>query len=343
YSTDELKELEEKILSSNDLAAKLEEALYNELKEKLLSQITKLKAISESVARLDVLTAFAEISKNNNYVRPQIVESDKPMIIKDGRHPVVEVISKEKFVANDTLLDVGDNRTMIITGPNMAGKSTYMRQNAIIAIMAHLGCFVPAKSAQIPLIDRVFTRVGASDNLIFDQSTFMVEMIEVASILQNATRSSLLILDEVGRGTSTYDGLSIAWAVIEHITNKIGAKTLFATHYHELLGLENMLCGVKNYKIAVKEFDGSIVFLRKIMRGGANRSFGIEVAALAGVPAAVTDRAKVILKSVESGDLTLIVALDEEENEAGKQDSEIEKILKELDLNNLSPMQAFMV
>ncbi len=343
YSTDELKELEEKILSSNDLAAKLEEALYNELKEKLLSQISKLKAISESVARLDVLTAFAEISKNNNYVRPQIVESDKPMIIKDGRHPVVEVISKEKFVANDTLLDVGDNRTMIITGPNMAGKSTYMRQNAIIAIMAHLGCFVPAKSAQIPLIDRVFTRVGASDNLIFDQSTFMVEMIEVASILQNATRSSLLILDEVGRGTSTYDGLSIAWAVIEHITNKIGAKTLFATHYHELLALENLLGGVKNYKIAVKEFDGSVVFLRKIMRGGANRSFGIEVAALAGVPAVVTDRAKVILKSVENGDLTLSAAFDEEENESNRQDSEIEKILKELDLNNLSPMQAFMV
>ncbi len=343
YSTDELKELEEKILTSNDLATKLEEALYNELKEKLLSQLNKLKAISENVARLDVLTAFAEISKNNNYVRPEIVESDKPMVIKEGRHPVVELISKEKFVANDTLLDVGDNRTMIITGPNMAGKSTYMRQNAIIAIMAHLGCFVPAKSAQIPLIDRVFTRVGASDNLIFDQSTFMVEMIEVASILQNATKASLLVLDEVGRGTSTYDGLSIAWAVIEHITQKIGAKTLFATHYHELLALENMISGVKNYKIAVKEFNGTVVFLRKIMRGGANRSFGIEVASLAGVPSAVTDRAKVILKSVENGDLTLDATFDEEESEQSKQSSEIEQILKELDLNNLSPMQAFMI
>lgn len=342
YSTDELKELEEKILSSNDLANRLEEALYNELKDKLLSQLNKLKAISESVARLDVLTAFAEISKNNKYVRPTIVVSDKPMIIKEGRHPVVEVISKEKFVANDTLLDVGENRTMIITGPNMAGKSTYMRQNAIIAIMAHLGCFVPAKCATIPIIDRVFTRVGASDNLIFDQSTFMVEMIEVASILQNATRSSLLILDEVGRGTSTYDGLSIAWAVIEFITQKTGAKTLFATHYHELLGLENMLDGVKNYKIAVKEFNGGIVFLRKIMRGGANRSFGIEVASLAGVPSIVTERAKVILKSVENGDLTLSAEYADDSEEE-KQDSEIEKILKDLDLNNMSPMQAFIV
>ena len=342
YSTDELKELEEKILSSNDLITKLEETLYNELKDKLMSCMNKFKTISESIARLDVLTAFAEISKNNKYVRPEIVEADKPMTIKEGRHPVVEIISKEKFVANDTILDVGENRTMIITGPNMAGKSTYMRQNAIIAIMAHLGCFVPAKSATIPLIDRVFTRVGASDNLIFDQSTFMVEMIEVASILQNATRSSLLILDEVGRGTSTYDGLSIAWAVIEHITQKIGAKTLFATHYHELLGLENMLDGVKNYKIAVKEFNGGIVFLRKIMRGGANRSFGIEVASLAGVPSAVTDRAKVILKSVENGDLTLSNEYVDE-TAGQKQDSEIEKILKELDLNSTSPMQAFMI
>ena len=342
YSTDELKELEEKILSSNELALKLEEALYIELKSRLLMQINKLKAISESVAKLDVLTAFAEISKNNKYVRPKIVDSHKRMIIQEGRHPVVEVISKEKFVANDTLLDVEDNRTLIITGPNMAGKSTYMRQNAIIAIMAHLGCFVPAKSAEIPIIDRVFTRVGASDNLIYDQSTFMVEMIEVASILRNATKSSLLILDEVGRGTSTYDGLSIAWAVIEHITKQIGAKTMFATHYHELLTLESTLDGVKNYKIAVKEFNGGIVFLRKIMRGGANRSFGIEVASLAGVPSAVTDRAKVILKCVENGDLTLSTDYTDESKEQ-TQESEVEKILKELDLNNMSPMQAFLV
>lgn len=341
YTTDELKQLEEQILNSEERAAQLETALYEQLKGKLLRAIPQLKSIADAIAKLDVLTAFAEVSKSNNYVRPKIVESDQPMIIKDGRHPVVEIIAKEKFVANDTLLDEGENRTLIITGPNMAGKSTYMRQNAIIAIMAHVGCFVPAKSAQIPIIDRVFTRVGASDNLIFDQSTFMVEMIEVASILQNATKDSLLILDEVGRGTSTYDGLSIAWAVIEHITENIGAKTLFATHYHELLQLENRIQGVKNYKIAVKDFNGSIVFLRKIMRGGANRSFGIEVASLAGVPACVTDRAKKILKAVESGDVTTKIEYDE--TEEVKETSEVEKILRVVDLNNMSPMQAFMV
>ena len=342
YYTDELKGLEEKILSCEDSALKLEAQIYNDLKNKLLSVINCLKSISSCIARLDILTAFAEVSKSNGYVRPEIVESSKPMIIKEGRHPVVELLTKDKFVANDILVDEGENRTLIITGPNMAGKSTYMRQNAIIAIMAHLGCFVPAKSAQIPIIDRVFTRVGASDNLILNQSTFMVEMIEVASILQNATKNSLLILDEVGRGTSTFDGLSIAWAVIEHITEKIGAKTLFATHYHELLQLEEKLNGVKNYKIAVKEFNGTVVFLRKIMRGGANRSFGIEVASLAGVPSSVLDRAKVILKAVESGEITS--GLDNLESESEeKQMSEVEKILSEIDLNNLSPMQAFMV
>lgn len=342
YYTEELKELEEKVLSCEESALKLEAYLYKELKNKLLSVINSLKSISECIARLDILVSFAETSKSNNYVRPQIVESDSPMIIKEGRHPVVELLTKEKFVANDVLLDE-ENRTLIITGPNMAGKSTYMRQNAIIAIMAHLGCFVPAKYASIPVIDRIFTRVGASDNLILNQSTFMVEMIEVAAILQNATKNSLLILDEVGRGTSTFDGLSIAWAVIEHITNKIGAKTLFATHYHELLQLENKLDGVKNYKIAVKDFNGTIVFLRKIMRGGANRSFGIEVASLAGVPACVTERAKVILKAVESGEINANLEKLEEENSETEHRSEIEKILSEIDLNNISPMQAFMV
>ncbi|MGN0805242.1 MAG: DNA mismatch repair protein MutS [Candidatus Coproplasma sp.] len=343
YFTDELKELEEKILNSEDCALKLEARLYNELKERLLNRIDDLKNIAENIGKLDVLVSFAEVSKNNKYVRPLIVESDKAMIIKDGRHPVVEKIAKDKFVPNDTLLDESENRTLIITGPNMAGKSTYMRQNAIIAIMAHIGCFVPATSAQIPLIDRVFTRVGASDNLIYDQSTFMVEMIEVASILQNATKNSLLILDEVGRGTSTYDGLSIAWAVTEHITQKIGAKTLFATHYHELLELENKISGIKNYKIAVKEFNGKVVFMRKIMRGGANRSFGIEVASLAGVPACVTDRAKKILKAVESGEATFDVYADMDEQVSQSEPSEIERILKEIDLNNLSPVQAFMI
>lgn len=344
YYTDELKQLEDKILTANDTALRLETQIYVNLMSDLLKQINAIKTISENIARLDILTAFAEISKSNNYVRPKIVESSEPMIIKEGRHPVVEAITKEKFVPNDTLIDEGDNRTLIITGPNMAGKSTYMRQNAVIAIMAHLGCFVPAKSAQIPIIDRIFTRVGASDNLIYNQSTFMVEMIEVASILQNATKNSLLILDEVGRGTSTYDGLSIAWAVIEHITQKIGAKTFFATHYHELLQLEDSIDGIKNYKIAVKEFNGTIVFMRKIMRGGANRSFGIEVASLAGVPESVTKRAKAVLKAIESGDITAAeVRTEENEVALTPQLAEVEKILKDLDLNNLSPMQAFIV
>ena len=341
YTTDELKELESKILGSEEKALKLEVQLYNFVKSVLTENINKLKTISSAIALLDVLVCFAEIAKTNKYVRPQIVESDKPLIIREGRHPVVEVISKERFISNDTVLDEDENRTMILTGPNMAGKSTYMRQTAIITLMAHLGCFVPAKSAQIPLVDRVFTRVGASDNLISDQSTFMVEMIEVASILQNATKNSLLILDEVGRGTSTYDGLSIAWAVIEHLTQKIRAKTMFATHYHELTELESKLDGVKNYKISVKEINGGVVFLRKIMRGGANRSFGIEVASLAGVPQTVTDRAKSILKSIESGDRKFERAAPVEENEVPR--SEVETILSEVDLNTLSPMQAFML
>lgn len=339
FTTDELKELESKILTCGELVSKLEIELYEQIKSVLLEYIEKIKGISSAIALLDLLVSFAEVAKVNKYVRPQIVENSKPLIIKEGRHPVVEAISKDKFIPNDTLLDGGENRTMIITGPNMAGKSTYMRQTAIITIMAHLGSFVPAKSAQIPLTDRVFTRVGASDNLISDQSTFMVEMIEVASIIQNATKNSLLILDEVGRGTSTYDGLSIAWAVIEYLTENIGAHTMFATHYHELTELENLIEGIKNYKIAVKEINGSVVFLRKIMRGGANRSFGIEVASLAGVPAKVTDRAKQILKIVESGERTRV----EEVEDAVAESSEIEKILKDVDMNNLSPMQAFML
>ena len=341
YTTDELKGIEEKILSSEDSALKLEAELYLQIKEILSSNINNLKKLSAAVAQLDMLISFAQVAKSNRYVRPSIVPPSSALVIKEGRHPVVEVISKERFVANDTLLDEGENRTMIITGPNMAGKSTYMRQTALIVLMAHIGSFVPAKSAEIPVTDRIFTRVGASDNLIFDQSTFMVEMIEVAAILQNATKNSLLILDEVGRGTSTYDGLSIAWAVIENLTQKIGAKTMFATHYHELTELESRMEGVKNYKIAVKEINGSVVFLRKIMRGGANRSFGIEVAALAGVPREVTDRAKQILKAVERKEGATVSYAEGEEEE--KQPSEVERILRETDMNNLSPMQAFMI
>lgn len=343
YITTELKKLEEEILSSEELSLKIEENIFSELKSYLLNYIERFKIISKAIAKLDMIISFAEIAKTNKYVRPKIVDANEQLKIVEGRHPVVEIISKERFVANDALLDQNENRTMIITGPNMAGKSTYMRQTAIIAIMAHLGSFVPAKSAEIPLIDRVFTRVGASDNLISDQSTFMVEMIEVATILQNATQNSLLILDEVGRGTSTYDGLSIAWAVIEHLTNHIKAKTLFATHYHELTELESKMEGVKNYKIAAKEINGNIVFLRKIMRGGANRSFGIEVASLAGVPASVTGRAKQILKMVESGEADFIDRTLENDEDVVVQESEVERILKEVDINSLSPMQAFML
>ena len=232
-----------------------------------------------------------------------MVENSNQLILVESRHPVVEAISKQRFVPNDCLLDNAENRTMIITGPNMAGKSTYMRQVALISIMAHIGSFVPAKKAQIPIIDKIFTRIGASDNLIYDQSTFMVEMSEVAYIINNATEHSLLILDEIGRGTSTFDGLSIAWAVVEYATSIIKAKTMFATHYHELTELEDIIKGVKNYKFTVKEWQGSIMFLRKVMRGGANKSFGIEVAELAGVSKDVTDRAKIILKKLENSDI----------------------------------------
>lgn len=340
YTTDELKELENKILSSEEVSLRLEAQIYDYIKSVLSDNIDNFKTIATAVAQLDLISCFAEVAKTNRYVRPQIVGSEQAMIIKEGRHPVVEAISKERFISNDILLDEGENRTMILTGPNMAGKSTYMRQTAIITIMAHLGCFVPAKSAQIPLVDRIFTRVGASDNLISDQSTFMVEMIEVAAILQNATKHSLLILDEVGRGTSTYDGLSIAWAVTEFINENIRAKTMFATHYHELTEIEHKLSGVKNYKISVKEINGGIVFMRKIMRGGVNRSFGIEVASLAGVPVEVTDRAKEILKQIESGEKQF-----EEYDESEDQPvvSEVEAILKDIDINSVSPMQAFLI
>ncbi len=340
FITAELKELEEKILNSDEQSLKLEMAIFEQITQVLAQNISRFKKISAAVAMLDVLVSFAEVAKSNRYVRPKMCESDGALLIKEGRHPVVEAISKEKFIPNDLLLDEDENRTMILTGPNMAGKSTYMRQTAVIVLLAHIGCFVPAKSAQIPIVDRIFTRVGASDNLIMDQSTFMVEMIEVASILQNATKNSLLILDEVGRGTSTYDGLSIAWAVIEHLTNHLGAKTMFATHYHELTDLENRISGIKNYKIAVKEINGSVVFLRKIMRGGANRSFGIEVASLAGVPQTVTQRAKQLLKMIEKGEAKFESTPQEEEQ---AQLSEVERIISEIDMNALSPMQAFMV
>ena len=371
YITEELKKFEEEILSAQDRALRLELEIFDKFKKLLSGKIETLKTIAKAFSALDVLCSLAFVSKKYDYVRPEITESDKPLDIVGGRHPVVERIGKERFIANDALLDCDENNMLVITGPNMAGKSTYMRQVALITIMAHIGCFVPARSASVPLTDRVFTRVGASDNLIFDQSTFMVEMSEVALILRAATQKSLLVLDEVGRGTSTYDGLSIAWAVVEYICKKVRAKTLFATHYHELSELEGVLAGVKNYKITVKEVDGGILFLRKIMRGSANRSFGIEVAALAGVPGEVTARAKVILKRLEKNDLakngeamitsgeTEAAAYnDEKPNEsannsannavnsgaggaADKALNEIGRVLKDVNADDLTPRQAF--
>ena len=345
YITEELKEIEEKVLTSGEKALRLETQIYQRLMQILLENLQDLQKISSALATLDCLVSFATIAKERRYVRPTIKESGAPLLITDGRHPVVEAITKDRFVPNDTILDNGDNRCAVITGPNMAGKSTYMRQVALITLMAHIGSFVPAKSAEIPVTDRIFTRVGASDNLIFDQSTFMVEMMEVATILQRATKDSLLVLDEVGRGTSTYDGLSIAWAVIEFLASQVRAKTLFSTHYHELTELEDSLEGVKNYKVTVKELNGVIVFLRKIARGGAHRSFGIEVASLAGVPKEVTARAKLILKALEKNDLMSgkkkIVVEEEEKQE--KTLTEVEKILMQTDVNTLSPMQALLL
>ncbi len=344
FITEELKELEVKILSSEELSLQLEQRLFNEIKDYLRNLVEDLQITADAIADLDVICSLAMVSKENAYVKPEILESDKPLNIVDGRHPVVEAISKQKFIANDTLLDNDENRTMILTGPNMAGKSTYMRQVALITLMAQIGCFVPAKVAEIPITDKIFTRIGASDNLISDQSTFMVEMSELASILNNATKNSLLILDEIGRGTSTFDGLSIAWAVVEHITSKIKAKTLFATHYHELTEIEGILDGVKNYKITVKEQGGSIVFVRKIMRGGANRSFGIEVAELAGVPKDITLRSKQILAKLEKADLSKQYKKTEKQELLDKKEySAVEKTIQELDIENLSPVQAFSV
>ncbi len=346
YITEELKILEEKIFSSDEKAMQLEERIYKQILDVLSGQIEGLKSIAYHLGLLDCLVSLATVAKERRYVRPKMKESGAALSIVEGRHPVVEAISKDRFIPNDATLDNGENSCAIITGPNMAGKSTYMRQVALIALMAHVGSFVPAKSAEIPLVDRIFTRVGASDNLIFDQSTFMVEMTEVAAILLHATKDSLLILDEVGRGTSTYDGLSIAWAVIEFIVKNIQAKTLFSTHYHELTELETKLAGVKNYKVTVKEFNGAVVFLRKIARGGANRSFGIEVAALAGVPKEVTNRAKGILKTLEKNDIArgkVQLEIPEEEEKVGRQYTEVEKIIKDVDVNTLSPLQALML
>jgi len=347
YITQQLKELEDKILSSRERVISLELRLYEELRLKIAEQTERIQKTAEAVAKLDVFTGFATLAVENNYCRPEIA-TDGVLSIQDGRHPVVEMLlgSSQRFVANDSLLDNNQNRIAIITGPNMAGKSTYIRQVAIIVLMAQIGCFVPAKSAHIGLVDGIFTRVGASDDLSTGQSTFMVEMNEVAQILQSATSNSLLILDEVGRGTSTFDGMSIARAMIEYIADKkkLGAKTLFATHYHELTDLEQLLPCVKNYNTAVKKRGDEITFLRRIVPGSVDDSYGVEVSKLAGIPDWIIKRAHEILSDLEENrPVSQRKTKNIEQNEwqmSFAAESAVETAIKKLDLNTLTPLEA---
>lgn len=362
FYTDELKEMEDKILGSEDRLTHLENQIYFEILSEISSQVERIQKTAKALSQLDVLISLAITAEKNHYCRPRINENGT-LKIEKGRHPVVEkMIPAGTFIDNDTILDNKDNRMAIITGPNMAGKSTYMRQTALIVLMAQIGSFVPAKSANISIVDRIFTRVGASDDLASGQSTFMVEMNEVANILMNATKDSLLILDEIGRGTSTFDGLSIAWAVVEYVSNPklIGAKTLFATHYHELTELEGKLPGVHNYCSAVKEGNDGIVFLRKIVTGGADRSYGIEVAKLAGLPEAVIDRATELQEQLANNDLSQIaesIAVSSQKKDKKKKeeddldfqqlsffatetDDDIIQEIRDLDLSNMTPLDA---
>ena len=368
YSTDELEDIAGKILGAEDRLYGLEYDLYCELRDKLGLEVKRVQKTAKIIADLDAIASLAYVAEKNHFVRPSMNEEGRINII-EGRHPVVEkVLDNDSFITNDTYLDNDLNRVSIITGPNMAGKSTYMRQVALIVLMAQIGSFVPAKSADIGIVDRIFTRVGASDDLASGQSTFMVEMSEVANILRNATANSLLILDEIGRGTSTFDGLSIAWAVVEYISSKdlLGAKTLFATHYHELTELEGKLEGVNNYCISVKEVGDDIVFLRKIIKGGADKSYGIQVAKLAGVPEVVLARAKEIAAELSEHDITVTAAADimpkilEDVHSKGKskgrskdtdgqlslfgnaEESSVVADIKALDLSNMTPMKALL-
>lgn len=363
YITPELKEMEDMILGAEDKLVQLEYELFRELRGQIAKNVVRIQKTAKALAKIDVFASLALISEQNHYCRPSLNQNGR-IDIKNGRHPVVEkMINNDMFIANDTYLDNQKNRISVITGPNMAGKSTYMRQTALIVLMAQIGCFVPAETADIGIVDRIFTRVGASDDLASGQSTFMVEMTEVANILRNATGNSLLILDEIGRGTSTFDGLSIAWAVVEHISNPklLGAKTLFATHYHELTELEGKLDNVNNYCIAVKEKGDDIVFLRKIVKGGADKSYGIQVAKLAGVPDSVIERAKEIAEELGRHDIVdFTEILSNKKNSATKKkkehldevdltqmslfdavnDNDIIEELKEIDVGNLTPIEA---
>lgn len=352
YITPELKEIEDTIINAEEKLNDLEYELFSQVRKTVAANIERIQKTAAAVAECDVIRSLAEVAEKNNYVKP-VVDTSGELDIKNGRHPVVEqVMRSDRFIPNDINLDTGENRLAIITGPNMAGKSTYMRQTALLVLMAQIGSFVPADGARIGITDRIFTRVGASDDLATGQSTFMVEMIEVANILNNAGRNSLLILDEIGRGTSTFDGLSIAWAVLEHIALKIGARTLFATHYHELTELEGKVDGVKNYCVSVKEQGDEVIFLRKIVRGGTDRSYGVHVARLAGVPTEVTKRADEILNALGSYSVTGGKSAENNGSEdymytaaaAGEGEmlkfSEVGNELKELDLNTLSPIDA---
>lgn len=344
FITEELKELEMRVLSAKDRVVQLEYELFDGVRRKAAAEIIRFQKTAAAIARLDSLCSLAEVAANNDYCRP-LVDNSGVIHIKDGRHPVVEQMIKTPFVSNDTMLDGGENRCAIITGPNMAGKSTYMRQVALITLMAQIGSFVPAKIAQIGIADAIYTRVGASDDLASGQSTFMVEMSEVADILKNATKNSLLILDEIGRGTSTYDGMSIARAVLEFVAEKrkLGARALFATHYHELTEMENELQGVKNFNIAVKKRGDDIIFLRRIVPGGADDSYGIEVAKLSGIPESVIKRAKDILKqTIEDGVITYRTAAAPQAQLPIELQgaSELLKELQMLDVNTLTPIEA---
>ena len=347
YFSMELKDMESKILGSKDDALRLQLKIYNELKEYLICNIIDIQNLAKNIAGIDCITSLAQVSRKNNYSRPSI-NTNGIINIKNGRHPIVEAkFKKELFIPNDTLLNQKDEMIHIITGPNMAGKSTYMRQVALIVIMMHVGCFVPADSADISIVDRIFTRIGASDNLSRGESTFMVEMKEVSNIVSNATSKSLLILDEVGRGTSTYDGLSIAWAIVEYIANRIGAKTLFATHYHELVALEEKFDCIKNLTIEVEKTNDDIIFLRKIIRGFTNNSYGIEVAKLAGINNEIINMASSILKTLEDKEQgnfkEKMNSISKDNYEqipiASENNKYIEKISK-IDINSVSPIDA---
>lgn len=351
FVTEELRELENKILNAEEKLADIEYAMFSDIRKYASEQADSLRKLAKIISELDLVISFAHVSMDNNYVMPKIVEKGNFNIV-NGRHAVVERKSKSPFVPNDYYLDNDENRLLIITGPNMSGKSTYLRSCALIAVMAHCGCFVPADMAEIPLLDRIFTRVGASDNLSRGESTFMVEMVETANILQNATRSSLIILDEIGRGTSTFDGISIAWAVAEYILNHIGAKTLFATHYFELTEIGEKGKGAKNYTVSVEEWNNEVIFLRKVVKGTADKSYGIYVGKMAGLPSEVIARAEQVLSDLENHE---VISLNTDNKSKKQTQRFVQPILvfddshpvidelKQLNIDNITPIQAMQI